>query len=158
MNIVSRPAGGFVSDVLYRTFGQGSTGMRGRLITQLGCLLFEGIMLIIFSKMNSLGSSIVLLVMFSLGVQMGNGSTFAMVPYVCPEATGSVSGIVGGGGNVGAIAWSLLFRFGPADDSKCFMWLGVAVLCISATTFLINIKGHDGLVTKSKNEPGMDGI
>jgi MFS transporter, NNP family, nitrate/nitrite transporter len=153
MNVVTRAGGGLLSDVLARAFGGGTHGMRGRILAHTCCLVFEGVTLIIFSKMQSLGASIVLLVLFSLGVQMGNGSTFAIVPFVCPQATGAVSGIAGAGGNLGAIAWSLLFRFGPEDDAECFMYLGIAVLCISLSTLLIRIQGHDALLFKAKGEP-----
>jgi hypothetical protein len=44
-------------------------------------------------------------------------------------------------------------RFGPEDDSKCFMYLGVAVLLIACTTTLIRIQGHDTLLFKAKGEP-----
>jgi hypothetical protein len=43
-------------------------------------------------------------------MQAANGSCFALVPYVS-EHVGSVSGIVGAGGNLGAMCFALMFLF-----------------------------------------------
>ena len=48
---------------------------------------------------------------FSLFVQAAEGcSTYGIVPYVDPPATGSIAGIVGAGGNAGAVRFGLGFR------------------------------------------------
>ena len=46
--------------------------------------------------------------------KMTEGSTFGIVPYVKPSATGAVSGAVGAGGNIGAVCWGLIFRSSDA--------------------------------------------
>jgi len=43
-------------------------------------------------------------------VQMSEGATFSVVPFVNQKAMGSVAGIVGSGGNVGAILAGFLLR------------------------------------------------
>ncbi|KAG5190448.1 nitrate high affinity transporter [Tribonema minus] len=155
MQIFTRASGGLLSDSAFKHFGGGSTGMRGRIIVQMCTLTAEGVCLVIFSRMNSLGSAIALLTSFAVGVQMSEGSTFGIVPSVCPEATGAVSGIVGAGGNLGAIAFGLLFRFGPSAPETCFLLLGFIVLGCAALTPLLRLKGHDGMFTRAKvEEPG----
>ena len=44
---------------------------------------------------------------------MAEGATFSVVPFINKKAIGSVSGIVGAGGNVGAAIQS-----GPAKNAK----------------------------------------
>lgn len=47
---------------------------------------------------------------FSLTVQMAEGATFSVVPFINKKAIGSISGIVGAGGNVGAFLAALLLK------------------------------------------------
>jgi NNP family nitrate/nitrite transporter-like MFS transporter len=73
-------------------------------------LLGEGVFLIAFSRMGVLGPAILVMLVFSLFVQMAEGATFALVPFVNRRSIGTVAGIVGAGGNVGAVAAGFLFR------------------------------------------------
>ncbi|KAG5189752.1 nitrate high affinity transporter [Tribonema minus] len=162
-NIFSRPGGGWLSDTMNQKFGAGSTGMRGRLIVHFILMLCSGCMLLAFSFQNdSLGGSIACLIAFAIAMQAVNGSTYSIVPYVAPEATGAVSGMAGAGGNVGAVCWSLIFRFGPAPN-LCFRILSYIILGAACTAPLISIRGYDTLFTKAKDEmaaidvDGMDG-
>jgi NNP family nitrate/nitrite transporter-like MFS transporter len=98
MNLFARGLGGFTSDYLNTRMG-----MRGRLLAQSLLLFVEGILVFVFSNSNSLAASIVCMVFFSLFVQAAEGSTYGIVPYVDPASTGSIAGIVGAGGNVGAV-------------------------------------------------------
>jgi hypothetical protein len=63
------------------------------------------------------------LITFSLFVQIAEGSTFGIVPYLNPNATGSVAGIVGAGGNAGAVIFSILFRQIGKDRCPSFFEL-----------------------------------
>lgn len=76
-----------------------------------------------------------------------------IVPYVCPQATGAVSGIVGAGGNFGAVMWGLIFRFGPSGQRAVLRIIAGCVIALSLLTPLINIRGYDGVFTKAKGEP-----
>jgi MFS transporter, NNP family, nitrate/nitrite transporter len=53
---------------------------------------------------------LITLVVFSLFVQMGCGATYSVVPFINKKSLGSVSGIVGAGGNAGAVAAGFLFK------------------------------------------------
>lgn len=86
--------------------------MRGRLIWQLVCFFFEGVFVMVFSKAQTLGGAITALMTFSLFVQGAEGSTFGIVPYLNPNITGIVTGMVGAGGNAGAVIFSFFF---PTD-------------------------------------------
>ena len=105
MNIFARTLGGFFGD----RFGK-LKGLRGRVLFLATILAVEGAMLSIFSVTTSLAVGIFFLVAFSLTVQMAEGATFSVVPFINKKAIGSISGIVGAGGNVGAFLAALLLK------------------------------------------------
>jgi NNP family nitrate/nitrite transporter-like MFS transporter len=138
MNLFARGIGGYVSDKV-----NAKMGMRGRLIWQGGLLVAEGILIFIFANSNSLVGAIILMVIFSTIVQAAEGSTYGIVPYVNPPVTGSIAGVVGAGGNVGAVCFGLGFR--QMDTLKAFYLMGGCVLGSGILTAFISIKGHRGL-------------
>ena len=83
MNLFTRGLGGFFSDKANAKYG-----MRGRLWTQAIFLLGEGIMVLIFAHTKKLGLAIFVMVIFSSFVQAAEGSSFGIVPYIDPPATG----------------------------------------------------------------------
>ena len=105
MNIFARTLGGFFGD----RFGK-LKGLRGRVIFLTVILALEGAMLSIFSLTTSFAMGIIFLIAFSLTVQMAEGATFSVVPFINKKAIGSISGIVGAGGNVGAFLAALLLK------------------------------------------------
>ena len=113
MNIFARTLGGFFGD----KFGK-LKGLRGRVLFLSFILTVQGIMLISFSGATSLVFGIVLLISFSLSVQMAEGATFSVVPFINKKAIGSVSGIVGAGGNVGAFLAAMLLKSKSAVAEK----------------------------------------
>lgn len=76
-NIVSRPAGGLVSDVMGRRFG-----MRGRLWSLWVVQTVAGLLCLWLGQVNSLWGSIVVMCCFSFFVQGASGLTFGVVPFV----------------------------------------------------------------------------
>jgi len=105
MNIFARTMGGYFGD----KFGK-LKGLRGRVLFLVVILTIEGVMLVTFSSITSLMVGIVFLILFSLSVQMAEGATFSVVPFINKKAIGSISGIVGAGGNVGAFLAALLLK------------------------------------------------
>jgi len=138
MNLFARGIGGFCSDV-----ANSKSGMRGRLICQGAFLIIEGVLVILFSLTETLAGSIVVMVIFSLFVQAAEGSTFGIVPYVSPSVTGSVSGLVGAGGNIGGVGFALLFR--EFNYRSAFLWMGCFVMTSAVWSSFIFIPGHRGL-------------
>jgi len=145
MNLFARGIGGFVSDK-----ANARMGMRGRLWWQTICLLAEGIMVLIFANTKSLGLAIFVMVIFSSFVQAAEGSSYGIVPYVNPPVTGSIAGIVGAGGNTGAVCFGLGFR--QLDTYPAFVLMGVCIIASGALSLFICIKGHAGLVTGQDSE------
>ncbi|MDO6516086.1 MFS transporter, NNP family, nitrate/nitrite transporter [Zobellia uliginosa] len=105
MNIFARTLGGFFGD----KFGK-LKGLRGRVLFLTMILAVEGVMLTVFSATTSIAFGMVFLILFSLSVQMAEGATFSVVPFINKKAIGSISGIVGAGGNVGAFLAAMFLK------------------------------------------------
>ncbi len=130
MNLFARTTGGIGSDFFSKRWG-----IRGRLWWFFFVQLINGISFVIFSRIKIIGVAIPVLMIFSFFVQMAEGATFGIVPFVDPEATGAVSGIVGAGGNFGAVAGGfLIFPKVLNGISTGFFRLGFIVI---GTAFLI---------------------
>ncbi len=113
MNIFARTLGGYFGD----KFGK-LKGLRGRVLFLSFILALQGIMLVTFSGITNIILGILFLILFSLSVQMAEGATFSVVPFINKKAIGSVSGIVGAGGNVGAFFAALLLKSKSALAEK----------------------------------------
>lgn len=105
MNLFARTLGGVFGD----KFGM-RWGLRGRVLWLFVVLFLEGLTLMFFSQMRLLALALPGLIVFSLFVQMAEGATFSVVPFVNKKALGAVAGIVGAGGNAGAVAAGFLFK------------------------------------------------
>jgi NNP family nitrate/nitrite transporter-like MFS transporter len=105
INIFARPLGGIVADKIGKTWGfDGKTLMLSLL------LLLEGIGIIWFSHSGNIGIAIFMMFVFGLSLKMANGATYSLVPFINPLAVGSVAGIVGAGGNIGAMLIAFMFK------------------------------------------------
>lgn len=113
MNIFARTLGGYFGD----KFGK-LKGLKGRVLFLAFILVIQGFVLITFSTITSISVGFVFLILFSLSVQMAEGATFSVVPFINKKAIGSVSGIVGAGGNVGAFLAAFLLKSKSATAEK----------------------------------------
>ena len=132
MNIFARTLGGYVGD----KFGE-RWGLSGRVKWLFMVLFCEGLALMLFSQMNVLSLAIPTLILFSLFVQMSEGATFSVVPFVNKRALGSVAGIVGAGGNAGAVAAGFLFKAESLSWPTALFILGAVVTCSSFLSFAV---------------------
>mmetsp|Transcript_18675 Transcript_18675/g.46354 ORF Transcript_18675/g.46354 Transcript_18675/m.46354 type:complete len:480 (+) Transcript_18675:70-1509(+) len=146
MNLFARGLGGFFSDA-----GNKYMGMRGRIVAHTLCLVAEGVLVLVFAQTKSLGAAIAVMVFFSLFVQAAEGTSYGIVPYVDPPATGAISGIVGAGGNTGAVCFGLGFR--NLEYKTAFMLMGFVILGSSVLSLGIVIKGHSSLVCGGDDAP-----
>lgn len=126
--------------------------MRGRIFAQLVFLLLEGALVLVFAHSDSLIGAINVMVFFSIFVQAAEGSTYGIIPYVDEEATGSVTGIVGAGGNVGAVAFALVFREESIGDRMAFVIMGGSIMLSALLSVFITIKGHQGIIFGKDDE------
>jgi NNP family nitrate/nitrite transporter-like MFS transporter len=134
MNIFSRALGGYLGDVFGRKIG-----LNGRVSWLALVILGEGISLIGFAQMQTLSSAIGLMLIFSLFCQMACGATYAVVPFIQNKALGPVAGIVGAGGNVGAILTGLLFG-GALAWPTALLYLGIATTLMAGLALLVRQK------------------
>ncbi|MCG8423073.1 MAG: MFS transporter [Proteobacteria bacterium] len=150
MNLFARTLGGYFAD----RWGI-SRGLKGRL-AWLGLVLFgEGIALIVFSQMEVLFLALATLVVFSLFVQMSEGATFSLVPLINKHAIGTVSGIVGAGGNAGAVAAGFLFRSESLSTATALLCMGIAVVAISSLTLVIRFSEQDESEARRELQAGL---
>lgn len=131
-NIFARTLGGIFSDRLARNWG-----LKGRIRFLFAVLTLEGLALILFSQMSVLVLAIGSMVIFSLFVQMSEGATYGIVPFINKKALGSVAGIVGAGGNAGAVAAGFLFRSENVTTQQGLFYLGCLVLVASVFAMAI---------------------
>ena len=132
MNIFARTTGGIIGD---RFALKG--GLKGRVRWLFIALAVEGVALIIFSRMTVLPLAIASMVVFSLFVQMSEGATYSVVPFISKKALGSVSGIVGAGGNMGAVAAGFLLRAESITWPQALLILGILVFICSGFTYMV---------------------
>lgn len=132
MNIFARTLGGHFSD----KFG-GKWGLSGRVKWLFLVLFCEGLALMLFSRMGVLTLAIPLLLLFSLCVQMSEGATFSVVPFINKRALGAVAGVVGAGGNAGAVAAGFLFKSSAITWPTALFVLGAMVTCCSFLAFAV---------------------
>lgn len=146
MNIFARTLGGVFGD----KFGN-KWGLNGRVKWLFITLLCEGVALMLFSRMSVLPIAIGSLVLFSLFVQMSEGATYSVVPFINKRALGSVSGIVGAGGNFGAVTAGFLFK-GSLSWPNALLILGAIVAACSFLTFIVRFSQEDELAVKTEME------
>ena len=132
MNLFARSTGGYFGDKAGIKWG-----LKGR-VWLLGIVMFlEGVSLLIFSQMTVLSLAIGSMIVFSLFVQMAEGATYSVVPFINKKAIGTVSGIVGAGGNAGAVMAGFLFRSENLSYPDILWIIGVVVIVVSFSALLI---------------------
>ena len=126
MNIFARALGGIVGD-----WAGARWGLRGRSML-LGLVVFgEGLAMVLFSRFTALVPATSAFLVFGLLVCMACGVTYAVVPLIQPKAIGSVSGIVGAGGNFGAVMAAMLFKSESISGAQAFFILGSTVAVVA---------------------------
>ena len=144
MNLFARAVGGIVADKVGRKFGMLG---KGRLLALL--LALEGIGIAIFAQSGSITAAVISMLAFAMFLKMANGATYSIVPFVNRKAIGSVSGIVGAGGNVGAVLAGFLFKSSSISYSQAFVYIGVAIACVAAIVALVNFDKAGSTVTEA---------
>ncbi len=142
INIFARASGGIISDKVGKRFG-----FNGKVLLLAILLLLEGAGIILFSKSGNLGIAICLMFFFGLCLKMANGATYSIVPFVNEKAVGSVAGIVGAGGNVGAVLMGFLFK--SMDYAIAFLYLGAIVLVVGCAVLVVRLSMVKSLKTEA---------
>ena len=134
MNIFARALGGIFGDKAGKKFG-----LKGRIFILGVFLLCEGLGIMLFSQMASLSWAIAAMLLFALFLKMSNGATYSVVPFINKKAVGSVAGIVGAGGNVGAVLAGFLFKSSEITYRESLFIIGIAVSVVSVISLLLSL-------------------
>jgi len=131
--LFGRAFGGWTSDKL------AAGGSLNKRITLLFVLMLgEGAGLLMFARAGDVTLAIAAMLVFGLFTHMACGATYAIVPFVDKRALGGVAGIIGAGGNVGAVAAGFLMK-GLGNTQQTLTVLGVLVaasaVCALAARF-----------------------
>ncbi len=132
MNLFARALGGIVSDRCGVRWG-----LRGRTYLLGAVIGLEGLALIAFSQARWLPLAVAGMLVTGLFVKMSNGATYSVVPFVNRRALGAVSGIVGAGGNVGAVLAGFLFKTEALSWPQALLILGVVVTVASSLALFV---------------------
>ncbi|KAG7826676.1 hypothetical protein KL920_005278 [Ogataea angusta] len=142
LNVVTRPAGGIISDFLYQRFKTTKAKKFWMIFTG----LMQGVFLIWIGLVPelSIAGLIVSVSFLCLWFEMGNGANYACVPVVNRHHSGIVSGVTGAMGNLGGIVFSLVFRYtianGVNNYFKAFWIIGIVCTVVNAACVLIPIR------------------
>jgi NNP family nitrate/nitrite transporter-like MFS transporter len=154
--LFARALGGILSDRAAR-----SRGLDARTLLLFALILGEGLGLLWFSHTQTVGSAVVAMITFGLFTHMACGATYALVPFIDRKSLGGVAGIIGAGGNVGAVAAGFLLK-GVGNVEQCFAILGGCVLtaafCAAAVRFTAAHKERErALYDEAIRERDLDG-
>lgn len=119
--LFARALGGYVSDRI-----ASYKGLDGRTLLLFVLIVAEGLGLIWFSQMNVVWMAVIAMTVFGLFTHMACGATYALVPFIDRKSLGGVAGIIGAGGNAGAVAAGFLMK-GSASVEQCLVILGTFV-------------------------------
>jgi NNP family nitrate/nitrite transporter-like MFS transporter len=145
MNLFARALGGIVSDRCNRRWG-----LRGRALLLGYTIAAEGLAMMLFSHMHVLPLAIASMMFTGLFVKMSNGANYAVVPFVNRRAIGAVAGIVGAGGNAGAVFAGFLFKTSSLTYPQAFMILGIIILACSVCAFTVRFSETDELAAREE--------
>ena len=145
MNIFARSMGGWLGDRF-----AGTKGLTGRVRWLVTIMIAEGIALIVFSRMGALPMAISAMILFSLCVQMAEGATYSVVPFINKRSLGAVSGIVGAGGNVGAVLYAQFLLRSEFLLQDCFFYFGFVVMALGVLG--LRIRFSDEVEAQAKAE------
>lgn len=153
MNIFARSMGGYFGDKAGIRFG-----LKGRVRFLFAVLLLEGFALMLFSKMTILPIAIGSMILFSLFVQMSEGATYSVVPFINKKAIGAIAGIVGAGGNAGAVAAGFLFKSESLTYPEALFILGIIVASVSVLTLLVRFSSEDEKEAKIEMDASLESL
>ena len=134
--LFARALGGWLSD---------KAAMKGdlnRRVTVLFVLMIgEGLGLLWFANADSVTWAVIAMLCFGMFTHMACGATYALVPFIDSRALGGVAGIIGAGGNVGAVAAGFLMK-GTGNIQHTLSILSalvvISALCAIAVRFTIS--------------------
>lgn len=145
LNVFFRPAGGMISDIIYRATNHSVTAKKFWLIF---VIFGQGVFCLAIGLLNSHKEATMygLFAGLAFFTEASNGANFAVVPHVFPQSNGVLSGYVGASGNLGGVIFAILFRLNGSNYSKVIWIIGVISVIVSVGVSWIRVipKGQIG--------------
>ncbi|KAG7358794.1 high affinity nitrate/nitrite transporter transmembrane protein [Nitzschia inconspicua] len=135
----ARGLGGYISDKIGNRFS-----LAGRLWVHFFFMITQGGANIWFARSEELNASLFAMTIFSILIQISTGTCYGIVPFIDSANTGSVAGIVGGGGNVGAVVLGLVFMC--SEYQRAFVIMSCCTIASALLTPFIVVKGYKGML------------
>jgi NNP family nitrate/nitrite transporter-like MFS transporter len=133
--LFARALGGWISDKL---------ALRGNLnsrVTLLFVLMIgEGLGLLWFAHADAVNYAVIAMLSFGMCTHMACGATYALVPFIDNKSLGGVAGIVGAGGNVGAVLAGFLMK-GTGNVQTTLSILGMLVMASALCAIAVRFSG-----------------
>ncbi|EAW07548.1 MFS transporter [Aspergillus clavatus NRRL 1] len=123
LNVVFRPAGGFIADMLYNHTQ--AVWSKKLFMSFLGIVMGAFLLALGLTDPKSEATMFGLTAGLAFFLEACNGANFAVVPHVHPFANGVVSGAVGGMGNFGGIIFAIIFRYNGTHYARSLWIIGV---------------------------------
>jgi NNP family nitrate/nitrite transporter-like MFS transporter len=144
--LFARALGGWLSD---------QAALRGTLNSRVTVLFImmigEGLGLLWFARAEGVAFAVIAMLVFGLFTHMACGATYALVPFIDSKALGGVAGIIGAGGNVGAVAAGFLMK-GTGDIAQTLTILSGMVLLSALCAVAVRLSaGTDSATAGPKN-------
>ncbi|CAD6585484.1 MAG: hypothetical protein ASARMPREDX12_002011 [Alectoria sarmentosa] len=126
LNFVFRPAGGIISDSIYRH----TRSLWGKKILIHACGTMTGVFLLVTGFLNpkSKATFVGLITGLAFFEEAGNGALFSLVPHVHPTSNGLITGVTGAAGDLGGIVFLLIYRYSGTDYARVFWIVGIITI------------------------------
>mmetsp|Transcript_61643 Transcript_61643/g.161943 ORF Transcript_61643/g.161943 Transcript_61643/m.161943 type:complete len:165 (-) Transcript_61643:231-725(-) len=150
MNLFARSLGGIASD-----WANVRWQMQGRLWVHFLSLLAQAAFLFGFGSVTSdMGwvAAVIMLAIFSIFVNMAEGTSYGIVPYMIPQHLAIVSAVVGAGGTAGAVIATWGF-YKYVADALLPLKLHAAYVLFSAFTVFLMRWDHLGSMFSGPKNP-----
>jgi len=134
--LFARALGGIVSDRIAH-----HKGLDARTTLLFALMVGEGLGLLWFARSGTTSMAVFAMIVFGLFTHMACGATYALVPFIDRKALGGVAGIIGAGGNVGAVLAGFLLK-GVGDVQQCFAILGGVVVVSSVCAIAVRFSAE----------------
>ncbi|KEY72388.1 hypothetical protein S7711_01057 [Stachybotrys chartarum IBT 7711] len=141
LNLFARPLGGVIADILYSRYG-----LKAKVWWLLGTAISQGIGMIglgmyINYSQATIGGVIGFIILIAVTGFAANGAAYAVYGHIRPKNIGAVAGIIGAGGNVGGIVYTLIFRFQPGSRAASTLgtkfWISGIVNTVGVLPFFL---------------------
>ncbi|MDL2356514.1 MAG: MFS transporter [Pseudomonadota bacterium] len=143
--LFARALGGYLSDK-----GAARGNLNSRVTLLFVMMIGEGLGLLWFANAGTVTYAVIAMLCFGLFTHMACGATYALVPFIDSKALGGVAGIIGAGGNVGAVLAGFLMK-GTGSIQQTLSILSalvvISALCAIAVRFTITTTSSDDAAT-----------